>query len=172
MKIRIGFVSNSSSSSFMGGIGIIVDFEKFNSWIESLNGLEKWEKPHIIDITDFKNNYYYIEQNRDCYKLVMPVNYEPTVELLKSDLKKHPINLPDNIVAKKLLENKEVSNIVAFVMGNDEGDSAFYNENKDYLDYDIDLEYFNESQKRVYNEFSEENGLACIDKTFGAGRNG
>ena len=53
MKIRNGFVSNSSSSSFIIGLAIIKDRELFDNWVSS----NKINDIKIIKISELKNDW-------------------------------------------------------------------------------------------------------------------
>ena len=56
MKIRNGFVSNSSSSSFMIGIGVVKNEKKLNEYMKKNNleiGTGRWDdKLHINTIAE------------------------------------------------------------------------------------------------------------------------
>jgi hypothetical protein len=144
MKIRAGFVSNSSSSSFMVGIAIIEDEKKFNKL------KEKYGEIAVFDPDNY--NSYEIQKKGDTVLVETPVNYSTTLSVKPADKK-----------------------VAYFSIGNDEGDSCFYEDDgSDWpeLNYDIDLDFFNERQINLYEDFSEKNGLSNIDKIYGAGRNG
>ena len=143
MKIRSGFVSNSSSSSFMIGIAKVKDRKKFDDFVKTTNfKYEDFLFNNDTWINKIKNNNYVVS---GC------VNYEPEV----------------SIPLKEVFDE----NVVYFNFGNDEGDTAFYDANDD-LDYDIDLDFFPEYQQKIYKGWTEDAGLENIDKTFGADRNG
>jgi len=174
MKVRKGFVSNSSSSSFMGGIGLVEDLEKFEKWIESLEGMVvNYELPKIINpnSVDQWGNYEVSSSDKN-WKLVMPVNSEETIYLNKKTVDDFLNKQDPNIIAKKLLNDDNPYNIVTFSFGNGEGDSAFFD--GDDCDYNIDetSHLFSEGQKEIYNGFSKKNGIIFVDKIVGAGRNG
>jgi len=61
MKIRNGFVSNSSSSSFMLGIAIIEDMGKFQKWFSSLTS--KRDTEIILASTFLKDSSIIQEHN-------------------------------------------------------------------------------------------------------------
>jgi len=174
MKVRKGFVSNSSSSSFMGGIGLVEDLEKFDKWIESLEGkIDKYNMPKVIDPNGVDQwGGYEVSSSDKNWELVMPVNSEETVYLNKKAVDDFLNKQDSNVVAKKLLNDNNPYDIVVFSFGNGEGDSAFFD--GDDCDYDIDesSHLFSDGQKEIYNGFSKENGIIMIDKTVGAGRNG
>lgn len=169
MKYRTGFVSNSSSSSFMGGIGVIKDFEKFEKWKASLDKSIKG----AVSIHNEENDHWReAEEHNGTFSLSMPVNSDPEVVLTKKEIEDNLKNIPIEEQAKQKLLNHESSNIVYFVIGNNEGDNAFM-DGWDGLDYDIGLDYFDKDQQRLYKEFgSEESGIVCANKIFGADRNG
>lgn len=169
MKYRSGFVSNSSSSSFMGGIGIITDFEKFEKWKASFDRFIQED----LTIYDGENRWNDINEYDAAISIGMPVNSEPEVSLNKEEIEKHQNNIPIDKQAKNKLLGNNYSNVVYFVIGNDEGDEAFMNYERDGLDYSIGLDHFDKDQQRLYKEFgSSESGLICGDKTFGVDRNG
>lgn len=181
MKARDGFVSNSSSSSFMGGIGVIHDWEKFNNWMESLKDLDldKWSLPRVVDpIVASKDSgfgYSELTDSGDYWMLELPTNQTMMVRLNKEEAQRVMTENgpPDHVIAKQLLSGNPVGTVVYFDISNDEGDTAFYTEPESFEpNYDIDLDWFDDDQQAVYNGFGPENGIVCVDKYFGAGRNG
>lgn len=169
MKYRQGFVSNSSSSSFMGGIGIIKDFEKFEKWKASF---DRWDRESIT-VYDEEESWHDVFDSAGMFSVSMPVNSEPEVSISKKEIEKHQNNIPIDTQAKNKLLGNDYSNVVYFIIGNDEGDNAFLNDERDDLNYDIDLDHFDNDQQRLYKEFgSDKSGIVCGDKMFGADRNG
>ena len=168
MKYRAGFVSNSSSSSFMGGIGVIKDWDKFDAWIEKLTnqGVDKYEMPKIVDL----NSWDVIVDGAKHYSISLPVNDEPTVTVSREKAMTIIDDIPEWFRAKKLLVDGDFHNIAAFDFGNNEGDSLFWDGND--MQYDINLDWYSKNQQDIYNGFGEENGIVFVDKQFGAGRNG
>lgn len=170
MKYRTGFVSNSSSSSFMGGIGIITDYEKFKKWKSSLDQFIQGEI-HIYGSKE--DNWNGVEETDNLIYLGMPVNSEPEISISKKEIEKHQNNIPVEKLAKNKLLDNHFDDVVYFVIGNDEGDSAFVDSSGSDLDYDINLDFFDKDQQRLYKEFgSNESGIICTNKIFGADRNG
>lgn len=167
MKNRKGFVSNSSSSSFMGGIGVVKDWTKFNAWIELLDThvTRKHNLPRIA-----KFGKWDVRDKPNSYRLTLPVNHEPEVSVKKTDVITVSDEIPDWFKAKQLLTDEDCHNIVTFEIGNNEGDSEFYKDGE--VEYDIELDWFDTYQQEIYNGFGEENGIVFVDKQYGAGRNG
>jgi len=159
MKIRTGFVSNSSSSSFIVGIGVVTNFKKFNDWVEKLDP-EDAEDIRLVDVNEErKRNYRDLDENSTNYSVEEPTNYGGTVSMNKEEYEKIATKRPDDIVV--------------MCLGNNEGDSEFYTDGDDYeCNWDIDLDWFSESQQAMFEGFSEDNGIYLVDKTYGAGRNG
>lgn len=169
MKYRMGFVSNSSSSSFMGGIGIIADYEKFEKWKASLSSYLREE----ISIYSEDNLWDDINEYDNVISIGMPVNSEPEVNVSKEEVKKHLNDIPIEKQAKYKLLDNDFHNVVYFVIGGDEGDEAFMNYEINELNYDIDLDFFDRDEQKLYKEFgSEDSGIVCANKIFGADRNG
>ena len=158
MKRRYGFVSNSSSSSFMIGIARIVDKDKFKLWEEQLNCHDSPYEGYKI--------YRFKDIPRDCYDhYCFLANNDQ--EIVVDSFQEHT-----SIETNGMKPDDE---IIVFNIINDEGDSDFaiYN-NGEFLDYDYDigLDHFDEDQAELYEGLKKENGLASISKTYGAGRNG
>jgi len=155
----------------MGGIGVVVDFEKFEKWIEKMesNGISKRD---IMSVNPMKDDHDYVRSGYiDTWSIYMPVNSEPSVSIKKSELNR-PNEKEMNEKAKDLLLDRYDKNLAFFVIGNDEGDSMFSVDDYE-LNYDIDLDFFPDEQQQLYKEFgSDESGVICADKTFGADRNG
>lgn len=174
MKYRSGFVSNSSSSSFMGGIGVVKDLEKFNKWIEKIYnlGIDTWDIRIVDPEEEATLSYSELDSDGEYWTVYMPVNHEPAVSLRKAEAFKALDDIPDTQKAKNVLLDN-ISNIVIFSISNDEGDSQFQIIDDWQVDYDIDIDFFPQEQQILYKEFgSKESGIICVDKIFGAGRNG
>lgn len=148
MKVRQGFVSNSSSSSFIVGIAEIVDKAKFDKYIEDNKiVLDKWDQKVITDSQD------------------------------NSDIRTTPTHLYiDSFDTSRQVERKQPGTMFFAVnIINDEGDCAFTSNRYSDIDYDIDLDFFPDKQQEVYKMFSNpDSGLSIVnnDVTFGAARNG
>ena len=156
MKIRNGFVSNSSSSSFMIAIGVVTNMERFNAWRKNFT-FEEYGCSEL-EVLDEETRYdgYHLSETDEYITLSAPVNSSPEVSIEK-------INI----------DPSKDTPIVTLRVGNDEGDHAFYTNVELYdLNYDIGLDHFDEEQQEVYNGFCPSNGIEFVDKTYGADRNG
>lgn len=150
MKIRKGFVSNSSSSSFIVGIAEICDRTKFDAYIEKhqidLNGYDQYI---VTEDCDESEHWDVVK----CDDLITVNSFEVSVS---TEVKK-----PD-------------SQFFVVNISNDEGDSNFWNERYGEMEYDIDIDYFSKDQRKVYDAFfDKDSGLNMENEvTFGAARNG
>lgn len=161
MKKRTGFVSNSSSSSFIVGIGVVTDFNKFNNWMGKLSA-EIAEDITLHDpVKERETRWPDLDEDFTSFSTEEPTNYGGTVSIRKEEYEKLKTERPDNIVI--------------LCIGNNEGDGAFYydEDNDDYdLNYDIDLDWFDKNQIEAFNGFDESNGISLAEVSYGAGRNG
>lgn len=148
MKIRSGFVSNSSSSSFICGIAEIKDKKKFNEYIEKHKILLD-EYDRFVYKIGMEHYGVHVSQDK-----VTAENFETcaTVDRAKSDSAEYFVVL----------------------ISNDEGDGPFWNEQWGDYDYDIDMDYFDECDQNVYQMFFDpESGLNQENSVnYGAARNG
>jgi len=152
MKIRNGFVSNSSSSSFILGLAKIDDYNKFQNYINQ---------------NDIKLNYqitvktYEEIKEHICYNAKI-INNKIFVESFQTDICLSNDNINDNDL------------IFIVNITNNEGDNCFMSE-YDYIDYDIDLSFFDNDQQKIYKMFFDDLSGLNLNKsevTYGAGRNG
>jgi hypothetical protein len=160
MRSRLGFVSNSSSSSFIIGYGVIKNRKKFNEYV----------KEHNIDVDHYdvkireKNESIYNESSYNNY--ANPKN-SVTLQCTNSAC----IEVPKNITTKGA--------VVIVEIGNNEGDDAFvvYDENGEYVELDYDrakFSWFPIHQQDIINLL---NDRTIIDQKnmeikYGAERNG
>ena len=163
MKKRLGFVSNSSSSSFLLGIALIKDGEKFDKWWETIN-LKRFPSSDvsITTVHDLKNGK-------------MPFSGWGAMRL-KGDIVEVECFRGDS-VSLSLADCKPSDRVFIVDIANNEGDYDFY----DYsygvqypdLNYDIDLEFLGDAQVNLYHGItSKENGFVDGQVIFGAARNG
>lgn len=159
MKIRNGFVSNSSSSSFVIGIGKVKDLSKFVRHCYDIGVMLGLDNNHNIDVfqhpksTDVR--IWILDELNDRYE-VQSFRYD-IVLLKKSDL-------------------KEGDSIVCFNFTNNEGDSEFtvYDEKGEYdhLDYRIGTDRLPEEQMKLYELMFDREYVEIGEAIYGAARNG
>ena len=146
MKIRSGFVSNSSSSSFIVGIAKILDREKFDAWAKSVNARD-------LEVLKVKDLSHWNKNDKIAYN-----------ESFRGDR------------CSILLEDLDLEDEVVLLdfMGGSDADFTIYDEDGDFsdYDYDIDFSHFDKAEQDLYDGFSKSNGLAMVQKGYGAGRNG
>lgn len=152
MKTRNGFVSNSSSSSFIIGVALITNKKTLCKYLRE-NKVDK-NSYKIIQVKDINDQRWDITKTEE--SIVVP-SFKTNATI--------PI---------KSLTDKDW--LFYSAIENNEGDYSFSNEyDCGALDYDIDLDFFGESDQLVYNMFNNPNiglDVNVSDVTFGAGRNG
>ncbi|MCF7924312.1 MAG: hypothetical protein K9L64_04295 [Candidatus Izimaplasma sp.] len=153
MKIRTGFVSNSSSSSFIIGFFEVKDTNKFNDYL-TRSMISEYDyllfKGSDLNNNDFKDRYAYrIEINEE--EIVIR-NFQTDIHIER-----------DKIDAEK--------NYMVLNYEGNEGDDTFWNESYQDYEYDIDLSYFKGTPYGGLLDLNNE-VIQHIDYLIGAGRNG
>lgn len=143
MKIRIDFVTNSSSSSFIGVFARIEDKNKADKIIAKY-GLAKDIKSGK-EILEEMNGYFY-GYGADWAGVYLT----PPKGKIKED-------------AQYIIWES--------YGGAGDDDSYFYGD-YDEPDYDVDLDDFRDSEQEIYYDINEDNGFTDISSGYGAGRNG
>ncbi len=149
MIVRQGFVSNSSSSSFMVGIGVVPS-NRIKEFQDKLVEFKKSDYEYsILTLADL------IEKNKRGINIS-----EKTIT----------INGGGNNGMSATISIDPDENAHYFIMefNNDEGDIAFDCDGWD-IDYDIDITWFEPSQRELWDML---NSLPNSDAHFGAERNG
>lgn len=151
MKIRNGFVSNSSSSSFILGYAVIKDKEAFYQYC----------KKHKIVYDIDSNSYSEI-------KLVDGLSLNKNNRVLSCT------NHTDLVIPIDLeFINKP---ILIIELGNNEGDEEFYNEAKDELDYSKakQIDFWRGTQRALIELFNDSTivDIKQSDIIYGVERNG
>lgn len=153
MKTRQGFVSNSSSSSFIVGVGKIKSLDAFKKWAsENKIKLDKEYGDISVKSTSdiLKGSFEFRIADNKIY-VEEPTNYGGSVSITF---------------------NSSGDDYYCIVhLGNDEGDCSFENEYGD-LDYDISSDYFVGEQASILEMLSSGELLEDTNYSFGAGRNG
>ncbi len=159
MKTRTGFVSNSSSSSFIIGVGLVLK-DKEDS-VRAIIGKETYGSK-IIPLTDiiggehdvgrWGGDGFHTKRAGGTYVVESFQESEVCVSNIYDIYEKNP----------------DASLLVLDGGGGD--DSDFWD--GDEYDYDIDLDFFEEEELVVYSTILDENLVLGGDVHYGAGRNG
>ena len=170
MKTRTGFVSNSSSSSFIIGAGLVTDkfaFEvTYPQWYNDRNnGL-----PDDMEAYSIKQLKEYTRPNSG--QVRYETNEDGTVKHIKrvtvESFMYNEVDTPD------LSECADDDIVVIYYGGSslDESDLADYDDDGDFIDYNYDVDYdmFSDDEKEAMDLLSG----PLVDGTYeyGAGRNG
>ena len=166
MKFRTGFVSNSSSSSFIIGVAEVADVAKLKQYAQE-NGI-KLEDNYDIKLTTLKElkgqerKGWETEQLRDDKIIVDSFDYDE-VSISSKDM-------------------KDDTHIVIYTFFGNEGDGYFRDEDEDddwsELNYDrvYENDFFDSSEDKILSMFGdpESSGLNKNNCEFdiGAARNG
>lgn len=145
MKIRNGFVSNSSSSSFIFAIGEITNKEHL---LKEFDGL----KPSITDYISTKENLLseWLYSGQKIYHDLSTGSYEFDLSQLED--------------GKEYLIINETG---------PDGDSYFSDNYFGDIDYDIDLSDYEPYQRTIFNIItSKDFGVKHIESHYQAGRDG
>jgi len=158
VKKRQGFVSNSSSSSFIVGAGKIKNLDEFN----------KWAKKNAIDAqsgiyTDV--SIHTTTELLSCGNWSFGIGGESEKSILWVE---EPTNYGGKINAK--FDPAGDDHYCVVYISNDEGDYPFWN-GEDY-EYDIDSDYFEGKQAAILEMLASEDLLENSIHSYGAGRNG
>lgn len=156
MKIRLGFVSNSSSSSFIIGLAVVKDMSKYKKYIEE----------NSIDKDIILKTYKELKENPP-WHIDRITDKEITLD-----------SFDGGEVSIDTREIKDGTHILIYCFFGNEGDYAFMGQYEDGTDsdinYDIDFDFFDKTQQNTIDMFvnKDEAGLEKVEWTYGADRNG
>lgn len=153
MKKRLGYVSNSSSSSFLIGCGKIKDKEAFEEFLVDKNIKDM---VHIISTDEIK-------AGSDRYFHYNPKNSEFEIE-----------SFMGNIVSCKIDSSKKENYFFFEECPGDDSDFSIYNENGEWegYNYDIDASFFENCEAGRLFDLYDCSNIEDLDVAYGAGRNG
>lgn len=165
MKIRTGFVSNSSSSSFLCAVGEIKNYEKVKEIVDNFN-------------KEFRYLYVKITDTNELIEYLGNVDESSLKVTEDRIIQKASANSEPKVSIK--FDPSIFKHYIIIDISNDEGDSRFYvdPENPSGCDFALDyskaqqIEYFPPKQQELYHMIKNKNFIAKGDVIFGAERNG
>jgi hypothetical protein len=172
MKIRTGFISNSSSCSFVVGVAILHNVDKFKKYIKN-----KIKDSTFISFTTLKemkestrhsDAHYDAQQNR---VYIEGINYHQEEIFLKEIFTENSDS--DVAEAKTRLLDFDNCVVAAFY---ESGDDPVYDDSSDSYNYDeVNINWFREDAQKIYKIFQSEDKIPGMLKGtagMGAGRDG
>jgi hypothetical protein len=165
MKSREGFVSNSSSSSFIIGYGVVKDREKFDKYCKDNNIVVATKDTEVPDYDGFYRQVYLYENPYEIYEH----KYSESGRILTGG------NDTELLVPQTVVPYNDP--IVTVEIHNDEGDgdTFSYNGKSDGFNYEIAKKesFYSEVQQAIISLFKEKTGILKNCKVvIGAERNG
>jgi len=155
MKTRHGFVSNSSSSSFIIGLGKVTDLELFSSWFENQKGKQKHcGSVRVVGTSDIREIPEW-EIKRDWTKQTISLGCDYT----------------SNEVSISIDPSKEEKFLVVEIHNNEGDYEQGYLTECVYEHTLFTSDYFSEDQQELLY-LGKDQGLSEYNVTFGCGRNG
>jgi len=150
MKIRNGFVSNSSSSSFIIGIGVIKDEEKVKSIMQNVA-----DYAYHIETVKKINDKFLSDHDNEKFT-VGSFNYDSV-----------------SVDHKGLKDDEKILHI--YYGTGDDSDFMICDDNDEFIeyDYDIDESFFEGDEAyEAIKELENSDAIKQFEWAYGAGRNG
>lgn len=166
MKQRTGFVSNSSSSSFIIGAGLVTDKPKFEAEFPGWDSGTYYEDFEFFTIKQLK------EKQLNSWSVKAKYLGEKPVRVTVDSFTYDEVCTPD------LSDCSDDDIVVIYHGGNslDECDFLTWNEDEDDYDhdcdpdYDVDIEQFSADEQKAFDMFGSD--FIAGDASYGAGFNG
>lgn len=158
MKTRTGFVSNSSSSSFIIGVGVVTkedDIKEMKKLKDDNYGIIMYPLFDVIsqEANSWDTKY---DTRRDSFSIESFTYDSVSIEGIEKTYQENPLGYA----------------VTVDIGGGDDSDFAVYDSDGEYshMEYDIDFDFFDKDKQELIAKCED----ICdkFDYTYGAGRNG